>query len=176
MSPEALQDWNTRIHEWSDRLIQARINRLLLTVDQQSQLVKSMRDELIDLTNELPRYQLSFRDSGRFVDMFKPNMRFNAPALEEWLERRGIVEAMTPYYMERHHLKIVPPDIARRIAWGIAKNRLRPVATGKKSYHSSRTKRWWNKAKRRAIYELQWIAADWMRRWSVTDIQEILRS
>jgi hypothetical protein len=94
---------------------------------------------------------LAFEEYGRLIDMKRlkaviPSGSDNeyVSLIEAWIKDRNWEQKFINGYMRRSGLKIIPPSVLHRIAWGIVISRAKRV----------RPKKWWNKSKTVGISDL----------------------
>jgi hypothetical protein len=94
---------------------------------------------------------LAFEEHGRYIDMKRlkaviPSNSDNeyVNLIENWIKQRGWEQRFINAFMRRRNLRIVPPSVLNRIAWGIVIARAKRV----------RPRKWWNKSKTAGISDL----------------------
>lgn len=118
-------DLETLAKEWASKAVgQLRTNIAKKGLTVTRELLDSMDFTLVD--GITPSIVISFASHGRYIDM-KELFWHKAPpvdVLEKWVNKVGVgYFQYVPGYKNRGVDGLDHPDAARRIAWGIAKNR-----------------------------------------------------
>lgn len=168
VTTEMREALNRTVEEWAEKYKNQNVKRLRRK-EASSRLTESLRyniDRQAD--DEVSGLLFYFQTHGRFLDMKRVHYAKGGEdyidGLVEWMTNKGIVNDLIADWWTRNTNRQIPPDIERRIAWGIIKTRLKKQKQWK----------WYNKSKQAALNELNTRVLLAMTQPMLTDISAIL--